>query len=78
MDAKMVRAPQRCLERERLVREWTECSNRLRRLQGDEFAAMRTANSVYAIVAERIRVAKAADIEACRVYHEHVIKHGCV
>ncbi len=78
MDAKMVRAPQRCLERERLVREWTECSNRLMRLQGDEFAAMRTANSVSAIVAERIRVAKAADTEACRVYHEHVIKHGCV
>jgi hypothetical protein len=34
MDAKIVRAPQRCLERERLVREWTECSNRLMRLQG--------------------------------------------
>jgi len=28
---------------------------------------MRTANSVSAIVAERIRVAKAADTEACRV-----------
>ena len=78
MDAKMVRAPQRCLERERLVREWTECSNRLMRLQGEEFAAMRTASSVSATVAEKIRIAKAADTEACRLYHQHVNKHGCV
>jgi hypothetical protein len=32
----------RCLERERLLRWWTDCSNRLMRLQGEEFAAMRT------------------------------------
>jgi hypothetical protein len=78
MDAKMVRAPQRCLERERMVREWTECSNRLMRLQGEEFAAMRTASSISASAAERIRVAKAANTEACRAYHQHVLEHGCV
>jgi len=68
----------RCRERERLLREWTDCSNRLMRLQGEASAAMRTAKSVSASVAERIRVAKAADTEACRVYHEHVIKHECI
>ena len=78
MDAKMVRAPQRCLERERLVREWTECSNRLMTLQGEEFAAMRKGDSVTASFAEEIRVAKAADVEACHAYHQHVNEHGCV
>ena len=68
----------RCPERERLLREWTDCSNRLMRLQGDEFAAMRMASSVSPSVAERIRIAKAADTEACRAYHQHVNEHGCV
>jgi hypothetical protein len=68
----------RCLERERLLREWTDCSNRLMRLQDEDLAAMRKGGSVSASVAERIRVAKAADTEACRVYHQHVIKHACV
>ncbi len=68
----------RCLERERLLREWTDCSNRLMTLQGEEFAAMRKGGSVSASFAERIRVAKAADVEACRAYHQHVIKHECV
>jgi len=47
-------------------------------LQGEEFAAMRKGGSVSASFAERIRVAKAADVEACRAYHQHVIKHECV
>ena len=68
----------RCPERERLLREWTDCSNRLMRLQSEEFAAMRTTSSVSASFAERIRVAKAADVEACRAYHQHVNEHGCV
>jgi hypothetical protein len=33
----------RCPGSERLLREWTDCSNRLMRLQSEEFAAMRTA-----------------------------------
>ena len=48
-------------ERERLLREWTDCSNRLMRLQGEEFAAMRKGGSVSASFTEKIRVAKAAD-----------------
>jgi hypothetical protein len=47
-------------------------------LQGEEFAAMRKGGSVSARFAERIRVAKAADTEACRAYHQHVNEHGCV
>jgi hypothetical protein len=64
--------------RERLLREWTDCSNRLMTLQGEEFAAMRKGGSVSASFAEKIRVAKAADTEACLAYHQHVIKHECV
>ena len=78
MDAKMVRALHQCPERQRLVREWADCSNRLMALQGEEFAAMRWASSVSAGFAEKIRIAKAADVEACRAYHQHVIKHECV
>jgi hypothetical protein len=47
-------------------------------LQGEEFAAMRKGGSVSASFAEKIRVAKAADTEACLAYHQHVIKHECV
>jgi hypothetical protein len=68
----------RCQVRERLLREWTDCSNRLMRLQGEEFAAMRKGGSAPASFAEEIRVAKAADTEACRAYHRHVNEHGCV
>jgi hypothetical protein len=67
-----------CQERVRLVREWTDCSNRLMTLQGEEFAAMRKGGSVSASFAERIRVAKMADTEACREYYLHVNEHGCV
>jgi hypothetical protein len=62
-------APGQYQRRERLMREWTDCSNRLMTLQGEEFAAMRMGGSVSASCAERIRVAKAADVEACRAYH---------
>ena len=68
----------RCPDRERLLREWTDCSNRLMRLQGEEFAAMKMASSFSASFVERIRAAKAADIEAGRAYHQHVNGHGCV
>jgi hypothetical protein len=72
-----VREP--CPKRDQLLREWTDCSNRLMRLQGAEFAAMRTTGgSAPASFAEKIRIAKAADIEACRAYHQHVNTHGCV
>jgi hypothetical protein len=56
----------RCQERVRLLREWTDCSNRLMRLQDEDLAAMRKGGSVSASLAEKIRVAKVADTEACR------------
>ena len=56
----------RCPERDRLLREWTDCSNRLMRLQDEQFAVMRAGSSVSASYEETIRVAKAADTEACR------------
>jgi hypothetical protein len=68
----------RCQVRVRLLEEWTDCSNRLMSLQSDEFAAMKTGGSVSAGCAEKIRVAKAADVEACRAYHQHVNTHNCV
>ena len=80
MDSTRVRADVReqCPERERLLREWTDCSNRLMRLQGEEFAAMRKTGLAPARFAGKIRIAKAADVEASRAYHQHVITHGCV
>jgi hypothetical protein len=80
MDSARVRADVRepCPKRDRLLREWTDCSNRLMRLQGDEFAAMRTTGSAPARFAEKIRIAKSADVEACRAYHQNVHTHGCV
>jgi hypothetical protein len=50
-------------DRERLLREWTGCSNRLMKLQSEEFAVIRTTSSVSASFAVRIRVSKAADIK---------------
>lgn len=71
------RRPQ-CQQRERLLREWTDCSNRLMRLQGKDFAAMRVTGSAPASSVERIRIAKGADVEACSAYHQHVNTHNCV
>jgi hypothetical protein len=77
LDLRLDRREQ-CQQRERLQRKWTDCSNRLMRLQGEDFAAMRTTSSVSASFAERISAAKIADVEACRSYHQHVVKHHCV
>lgn len=67
----------RCVERERLLQAWTDCSNRVMRLQSEELAAIKNAGTVSAGFAEKIRLARAADVEACRAYHQHVHDHGC-
>jgi hypothetical protein len=78
MNAKMVRALQQCPERKRLVREWTDCSNRLSKLEDEKLAAIRNANPDLISFEAKLRVAKAADVEACRAHHQHVNEHECV
>jgi hypothetical protein len=55
MDAKMVRALQQCPDRGRLVREWTDCSNRLSKLEGEKLAAIRNANPDLASFEAKLR-----------------------
>ena len=69
---------EQCQQRERLLREWTDCSNRLMTLQGEEFSAMRTGGSISGSFVEKIRIAKGADVESCCAYHQHVNMHHCV
>jgi hypothetical protein len=69
---------EQCQKRERLLLEWTDCSNRLMRLQGEEFAAMRVTGSAPASFAMKIGIAKGADVEASGAYHQHVNMHNCI
>ena len=69
---------ERCPERERLLSEWTESSNRVTELLEAQLASSGNADPSFASFAEQIRVAKDAEIEACRRYLGHVNAHWCV
>lgn len=69
---------ERCPERERLLREWTRCDRLVGKLLDEHLAATvkgRTTN--FTAFEEQIRLAKAAETEACRAYYSHVIMHRC-
>ena len=68
----------RCPERERLLSEWTDKSNCLTKLLDEQLAAIRNAGPSFASFNDKIRLAKSAEIEACRAYYGHVDRHGCV
>ena len=72
------RVAERCPERERLLREWIECTKTVRKLQDEQLTAFRTADPRLSTFAEKIRLARTTDVEACRAYYRHVDKHDCV
>jgi hypothetical protein len=67
-----------CPERERLLAKWSETSRRVAKLGEEQLAALKNADSNVAGFNERIRLAKTAEIEACRAYYLHVRQHDCV
>ncbi len=67
-----------CPERERLMREWTQCVRRLAKLLDEHLAAMKKGAADLAGFEDQIRLARAAETEACRKYFGHVNTHGCV
>jgi hypothetical protein len=69
--------PKGAPERERLLSQWTDSSNRLTRILDEQLAAIRNADPGFANLADEIRMAKNAEIEACRAYYDHVEGH-CV
>ena len=68
---------EQCQERERLLGDWTWCSHRLAKLLDEQLAAVKSSVRDKAILEEQIRLARAAEIEARRIYFDHVNTHGC-
>jgi hypothetical protein len=68
---------ERCPERERLMQVWTDCSSRVRKLLDERFAAT-TGGAPRPTIEEQIRLARAAEVDACRAYFRHVNSHDCV
>jgi len=69
---------EKCLERERLLMEWTVCSRRVTQLLDEEHAAIKNMEPRSARIAERIWLAKEEEVAACRAYFSHVNKHDCI
>jgi hypothetical protein len=68
-----------CPEREFLLSLWTDCSNRITGLRDELLAAIRNEDGTgVATLNESIRIAKHAEIDACRAYYGHVNAHECV
>lgn len=69
---------ERCSEQERLLSLWTDRSNRVTNLLHDQLDAMKSSTGVFAGFEDQIRLARAAETEACRKYLSHVNIHSCV
>ena len=67
-----------CPERERLLHEWTQCGRRLSKILDEQLAAIKGKVPSLTSFEEQIRLARAAETEACRKYFGHVNTHGCV
>ena len=65
-----------CPERERLLREWAQCGRRLAKVLDAQLATMENAPN-FAGFEEQVRLARAAETEACRKYFGHVNTHNC-
>jgi hypothetical protein len=65
-------------EREQLLGEWTQCGRRLSNILDEQLAAIKGNVPSLAGFEEQIRLARAAETEACRKYFGHVNTHGCV
>ena len=76
--AHVTEVAEQCQERERLLREWTLCGRRLTKVLDEQLTAMKSKTLSLARFEEQIRLARAAETEACRKYFGHVNTHGCV
>ena len=68
---------EKCPEREKLLGEWAWCGRRLAKLLDEQLAAVKRSVRDTAVFEEQIRLARAAETEACRKYFGHVNTHGC-
>jgi hypothetical protein len=68
---------ERCPERERLLHEWIECGRRLTNLLDEQLAATKISAASFVSFENQIRLARAAETEACRKCLGHVNTHGC-
>jgi hypothetical protein len=68
----------KCPERELPLSEWSEASRRLTKLLDQQLAATKSDAHSFASFEDQIRLARAAETEACRKYFGHVNTHGCV
>ena len=69
---------ERCPERERLLREWTQCGRRVAKLFDEHPAALENSEPNVTGFEEQIRLARAAETKACRKYYRHVNTHDCL
>ena len=78
VDSARTETGERCPERERLLREWTQCGRRLSKLLDEQLAAVKGQTPSLAGFEDQIRLARAAETEACRKYFGHLNTHDCV
>jgi hypothetical protein len=69
---------ERCPAHEQLLLQWTDCSNRVTKLLHEQLDAMKIGAPAFGGFENQIRLARAAEIEACRKYFGHVNTHSCV
>lgn len=67
-----------CQEHERLLSHWRDCAERVTKLLHEQLAAMRSSAASLMGFEDQIRLARAAETEACRKYLGHVNMHSCV
>lgn len=78
MDTPVTEVAERCQERERLLLVWIEYAGRVRTVLDERCAATKDGAPSPAGFEEQIRLAKVAEVEACRSYFRHVNKHDVV
>jgi hypothetical protein len=69
---------ERCPEHERLLSQWTDCCNRVTNLLHEQLGAMKSGTPTLACFEDQIRLARAAETEACRKYFGHANIHSSV
>jgi hypothetical protein len=66
-----------CQEREQLLHEWAQCGRRLVKILYAQSATVNHTAKSPASFEEQVRLARAAETEACRKYFGHVNTHDC-
>jgi hypothetical protein len=70
---------EKCLEREKLLSQWTSNTRRLTKILEEQHTSiMKGDHRAFAGFEEQIRLARNSEAEACRKYFGHVNTHGCV